>query len=198
MEQMNSLDLTFKEIGQIIELLKQGKVGVMPTDTIYGIVGSAQNPQAVEEVYSLRKRDPSKPMVILISDLEDLKKFGITLTEQQEGFLKNIWPNPVSVVLPCPDEKFTYLHRGKKSLAFRMPKDKTLLEILRKVGPLVAPSANLEKEKPAENIAEARKYFNEKVSFYVNGGQLKSKPSTMIQLYEDSTKIVLREGSYKF
>lgn len=194
---MQSLDLAFKDVNIIIKLLKSGKVGVVPTDTIYGIVGSALNPKTVEEIYILRKRGTDKPMIILISSLEDLKKFGILVTVAEINFLKKVWPNPVSVILPCPDEKFTYLHRGKKSLAFRIPKDKNLLKILKKAGPLVAPSANLEKEKSAETIAESRQYFGDRISFYIDEGRLKSKPSTIVRLYEDGTRIVLREGSFK-
>ncbi|MFH1535461.1 MAG: L-threonylcarbamoyladenylate synthase [Patescibacteria group bacterium] len=182
---------------QIIDLLKKGKVGVMPTDTIYGIVGSALNPDTVENIYLLRKRTPDKPMIILISSLSDLKKFDIDLTKAQTEILQKIWPNPVSVVLPCPYEKFAYLHRGKKSLAFRMPKDERLLEILKNTGPLVAPSANLGNKKPAKTLEEAKKYFGDKVSFCIDGGKLQAKPSTIVRLYKDGSKIVLRKGSFK-
>lgn len=182
---------------QIIDLLKKGKIGVMPTDTIYGIVGSALNPQTVGEIYKIRKRDSTKPLIVLISSLDDLKKFDIVLTPQQKDYLKKIWPNPVSVILLCPKDKFVYLHRGKKSLAFRLPKNEGLLQILKEVGPLVAPSANLEKEKPAETIEQAKKYFGEKMAFYLDGGRIQSKPSTIVQLYEDGKRIILRKGSYK-
>lgn len=177
--------------------LKEGKVGVIPTDTIYGIVGSALNPKTVKEIYSLRKRKPDKPFIILIFSLSDLKKFDINLTDAQVEVLKKIWPNPVSVVLPCPKAKFFYLHRGKNSLAFRMPNNKMLLDLLKEVGPLVAPSANYEKEPSSGTIDEAKKYFGDNAAFYINGGKLKSKPSTVMQLYEDGTYIVLREGSFK-
>lgn len=192
-----SLDSNFKNTEQVVKLLKAGKIGVMPTDTIYGIVGSALNPETVEEIYKLRKRESSKPFIILISSLDDLLKFNINVTKEQKTFLKKIWPNPVSVILPCLEDKFFYLHRGKKSLAFRIPDNGILLSILKQTGPLVAPSANIEKEKPAENIAEAKKYFGDKVAFYTSGEQLKSTASTIIQLYEDGTNIVLREGKFK-
>lgn len=169
----------------------------MPTDTIYGIVGSALNPQTVEEIYALRKRDTTKPLIVLISSLNDLKQFDIKLTKEQKSFLQKIWPNPVSVILSCPNEKFSYLHRGKKSLAFRVPRNGMLMQILKEVGPLVAPSANLEREKPAETIEEAKKYFGGKIDFSFDGGRLKSKPSTIVQLYEDGKRIVLRKGTYK-
>lgn len=193
---MGALNLNFDQIDQIIDLLKMGGVGIMPTDTIYGIVGSALLPKTVEEIYTLRKRAKDKPFIILISSIDHLKKFDITITPEQKNFLEKIWPNPVSVILTCPEGKFTFLHRGKKSLAFRIPKDKTLLALLEKVGPLVAPSANITKEKPAETIEEAKIYFGEKPDFYVDKGRLKSKPSAVMQLYEDGSKIILRKGSF--
>ena len=167
----------------IANILKNGGIGVMPTDTIYGIVGSAFNPQTVEKIYTLRKRSKNKPFIILISSLDDLKKFDIKLTGRQRNFLKKIWPNPVSVVLP----------RGKNSLAFRMPKKEKLLELLREVGPLVAPSANIEGQKPAQTLDEAKKYFGDQVDFYIDGGELIAKPSALIELASSGIK-VLRPG----
>ena len=185
------------ETTQVIRLLRNGKIGVIPTDTIYGIVGSALNPQTVEEIYRLRKRDKSKPMIILISSIQDLEKFEIKLTQQQKNFLEKNWPNPVSVVLPCTGGKWKYLHRGTESLAFRMPKDQDLLKILEKVGPLVAPSANFEREKSSKTINEAKEYFGNQVAFYIDGGNLESQPSTIVRLDNDGTLTILRQGPYK-
>lgn len=194
---MKALDLTFNDTEKIIEFLRNGKIGIMPTDTIYGMMGSALTPNTVEEIYLLRKRGTDKPLIVLVSSLDDLNYFDIQLTEEQKKFLQEDWPNPLSVVLSCPSERLKYLHRGKNSIAFRMPKNEILLKILKETGPLVAPSANMEGEKPAEDISQAKGDFNDQVAFYVDGGKLVSKPSTIIQLYEDGTKIVLREGSFK-
>lgn len=180
-----------------IILLKEGGIGVIPTDTIYGIVGSALNPQAVEKIYNLRKRSKDKPMIILISEIADIQIFGIDLTSQQNDFLQKIWPNSVSVVLPIISDKYKYLHRGKNSLAFRIPSNKDLLNMLKEVGPLVAPSANYEGDKPSESVNQAKKYFNEEVDFYLDGGEIKSQPSTIIQLDKDGTFEILRAGSFR-
>lgn len=188
---------SFENLSKIISLIKDGKIGIMPTDTIYGIVGSALIPDTVEQIYKLRKRATDKPMIILISGLNDLQYFTIKLTDKQKKFLEKIWPNPVSVILPCESKKFNYLHRGKNSLAFRIPKDQWLISLLKKTGPLVAPSANFEGEKPSETIKEAEKYFGEKVAFYLDEGEIKSKASTLVQLNEDGTFIVLRKGGYR-
>lgn len=181
----------------ITKLLSQGKIGVIPTDTIYGLVGSALNQKTVERIYKLRKRTTNKPMIILISSLDDLKKFNVLLTEKQKEFLNRYWPNPLSVVLSCPGEKWKYLHRGTNSLAFRIPKNDELREILKQTGSLVAPSANFEGGKPSETIDQAKKCFGDEVEFYVDGGQIKLEPSTLIQLNENGSFIVLRKGLFK-
>lgn len=184
------------EIKQVIRFLISGKIGVVPTDTIYGIIGSALKPEVVEKIYKIRKRSKDKPMIILISSIGDLDKFSIKLTSYQKEFLEKNWPNPLSVVLSCDDEKFKYLHRGTNSLAFRMPNNKTLLKILKRVGPLVAPSANIEGEKAAENIGEAKNYFQDNVDFYFDQGDINSEHSTLIEFKSDSINI-LRKGVFK-
>jgi len=175
------------------KLLSEGAIGVIPTDTIYGICASALNKKAVEKVYKLRKRNPKKPCIILISTITDLKKFDVKLKNWQRKIFKKIWPSKISVVLPSKSSKFFYLHRGTKTLAFRLPKNKLILEILKISGPLIAPSANFEGKNSAKTINEAKKYFKNKV-FYLNRGKLKSKPSTIIDLTSNKIKII-RKGA---
>ena len=177
-------------------MIKAGKVGIIPTDTLYGLVGSALNKETVERIHHLKKRSEAKPFIILISSLEDLKLFNIQVSKKIKGLLERVWPNPVSVILPCPEDKFTYLHRGTKSLALRIPKDQKLLEILQQTGPLVAPSANPEGKPPAQTIEEAKNYFGGSIDFYVNGGKLSNQPSTLIKV-KNNHIITLREGAFK-
>jgi len=178
----------------IVNILKGGGAGVLPTDTLYGLVGSATSKKTVSRIYRLKKRMPKKPCIILISNIKELSEFSIILNTSDKEILKKFWPGKVSVVLPCPEKKFFYLHRGTKTLAFRLPQDKKLLAILKKVGPLLAPSANPEGFPPAKNINQAKKYFGEKVDFYSDGGKLKSRPSTLVSLKNGKVE-VLREGA---
>ena len=164
------------------EILTKGGVGVLPTDTIYGIVGSALRPKTVERIYKLRKRNPKKPMIILVGLMGDLKRFGVNIDAKTKRILKRFWPGKVSIILPCLSKKFSYLHRGTKTLAFRLPAKKSLRALLRKTGPLVAPSANIEGKRPARTIAEAKRYFGNKVDFYVDAGQLADRPSKIIRI----------------
>lgn len=184
-----------KDLTPIVTALKTGQIGVLPTDTIYGLVASALSESAVEKLYRLRRRTPTKPFIILISSIDDLQKFGIELTTFQQNFLDTHWPNPLSVILPVPDSKWHYLHRGTKSLAFRLPDKPELVDLLSQTGPLVAPSANLEGQPPANTIEEAKKYFGDQITFYVDAGKLENKPSTLIT-FEKNKPIILRQGAY--
>jgi len=178
------------------KILSQGGVGIIPTDTIYGIVGSALRKRTVERIYKLRKRNPKKPVIVLIGSIDDLKLFDMRISPKDKNVLKKLWPGKVSVILPCPNKKFSYLHRGMKTIAFRLPKKKSLIALLKKTGPLVAPSANWEGKLPAKTITEAKKYFGDRADFYVNAGRKVSKPSTLVAI-TNGQLIVLREGAVK-
>lgn len=180
----------------LAELIKDGAIGVLPTDTLYGLVGSALSEEAVRKIHRIKDRSAGKPFIILIGSLEDLDVFGIKIGQKEKEFLEKIWPGKVSVVLPCPEEKFSYLHRGTKTLALRWPEKKNLTDLLEETGPLAAPSANPKGSMFAENIDEAKNYFGDQVDFYVDGGELNSLPSTLISLENGKVKI-LREGAVK-
>lgn len=179
-----------------LQQLKNGGVGVIPTDTIYGLVGQALNKPTVERIYQLKKRSPQKPFIILISSANDLEKFDISLDKETQKILEKIWPGEVSIILSCPDERFEYLHLGTNSLAFRLPNNKSLTELIKTTGPLVAPSANLEGYPNAKNISEAEKYLGNQVDFYLDGGERISEPSTLIRIVDGKIEI-LRQGKIR-
>lgn len=189
-------DLTAKNFQNIAEQINNGAVAVIPTDTIYGLVGSAGNQKTVEKIYRLRKRTSSKPMIILVSSIEDISELGVKINLKQKEILKKLWPNQISVVIATKSKGLQFLHRGKKSLAFRLPDNEFLLKLLKVTGPIVAPSANFEGEKPSENITEAKVFFKDSPEFYIDAGKIKSPPST-VALLEKLKLTVLREGAAK-
>lgn len=181
---------------RLISVLTQGGIAVIPTDTIYGIVARASDRKALALLYRLRRQTARKPFIILIDRVARLREFGIHTTLAQRLFLKKAWPGKVSVVLSCKAKKFSYLHLGTGTLAFRLPRLKKLRALLKKTGPLVAPSANVEGRKPAGTVKEAKKYFGNHVDTYVSTGRLQGKPSTIISLLGSSLR-VLREGAVR-
>jgi L-threonylcarbamoyladenylate synthase len=185
-----------KEIQKTVAILKNGGIGVMPTDTLYGIVGQALSHEAVDRIYKVRKRSPDKPLIILISSPEDLERFGIPISKGPGRVAQRFWPGRVSVIVPCDNSEFEYLHRGTKTLAFRLPEKKELTDLLKETGPLVAPSANLEGEMPSLTIEEAKRYFGNEVDFYVDEGLVQSEPSTIIQITGHKI-LIIRDGAEK-
>jgi L-threonylcarbamoyladenylate synthase len=84
------------------------------------------------------------------------------------------------------------LHRGKKSLAFRLPDNEDLIKLLKISGPILAPSANTEGDGPAETIEEAIEYFQDEIDFYLDNGKMKSRPSKIISLENNRVEIIRR------
>jgi len=174
------------------DLMREGAVGVIPTDTVYGLVTRASDKSAVERLYEVKKRE-AKPGTIIAASIDDVEKLGI-----KRRYLKAVeqfWPGAVSVVIPAADPDLKYLHRGKMSLAVRIPNDPDLQKLLKQTGPLLTTSANDPGEAPATSIKEAKDYFGGRVDFYTDGGDLSErKPSTIIRIVDDAIE-VLREGA---
>jgi len=176
---------------QAVTLLLAGKVGILPTDTVYGLVCQAADKQAVARFYELKKRD-RKPGTIVAASVEQLVELGIK--KRYLSAAEQWWPNPLSVVIPT-GEALGYLHLGLDSLAIRIPKDNIFRALLEKTGPLLTTSANYPDQPNAETISQAYDYFTDRVDFYVDGGDLIDRPpSTVIRVVDDAIE-VLRQGA---
>lgn len=178
---------------KLIDLLKSGGVGIVPADTLYGIMCSAHDQKAVERLYQIKPRE-LKPGTLIAANVEQLVDLGIP-----RRYLKPVehyWPNPISVVVPTTPA-MRYLDHGLMSLPVRIPKDEKLRAFLEKTGPLQTTSANLPDEPPATDYSEALAYFGEMVDFYVDAGKMSGDPpSTIIRIVDDAVE-VLREGAIK-
>lgn len=176
-----------------IDVLRNGGVIVTKTDTIYGLIADAMNKESVEKLYRIKERDWDKPFIILIPDKRYLEYFDVEYSEKGERLLQS---RGITVIFKLKNpERFEYLHRGKKKLAFRIPDDKELLDFLREFkNPVVAPSANPSNFEPAKNIQEAIEYFGDKVDMYIDRGEVLSNiPSTIVEIDNGKVKIV-RQG----
>ena len=172
-----------------VEIIKSGGVGVIPTGSVYGLMSSAMVEVGIEKVYKLKRRNPTKPSIVLVSSPEDLSTFGVDT--YQISLAKGYWPGMTSVILDVPNSVVPkWLHRGTNSLAFRVPPDEELRKVLALTGPMIAPSANPEGDPPSTTIDEAKAYFGDKVDFYVDGGVCDHKPSKVIKLGFDQIETI--------
>jgi L-threonylcarbamoyladenylate synthase len=184
--------LTSLADAKVIALLQHGAVGVLPTDTIYGIVARAADRAAVERLYHIKHRE-GKPGTLVAANIAQLHELGIA--QKYLDQVASLWPNPVSIVLPAA-APLAYLHQGKDSLAVRVPSDPQIRRVLEQTGPLLTSSANQPSDPAANTIAEAETYFADQVDFYVDGGDISGRsPSTVARLSADGTLELLREGA---
>lgn len=174
-------------------LLQQGEIAIIPTDTVYGVVARAADPQAVARLYRLKRRE-GKPGTLVAASISQLVDLGINRRHLTTA--KELWPGAVSIIIPC-DHTLAYLHQGTHSLAVRIPDDSKLVELLQQIGPLLTSSANQPGEPPATTIAEAKSHFGEQVEWYEDGGFVNREPSTVIKIVNNTIQ-VLRLGAVKF
>lgn len=177
---------------KLIALLKEGAVGVLPTDTVYGLVCRAVDEEAVVRLYALKNRE-HKPGTVIAAETQQLTDLG--LYARYLKAVEQFWPGPVSVIIPTT--AVNYLRQGVEGLAVRIPRDTTIHDLLTEVGPLLTTSANQPGEPVANTVEEARAYFGDAVDFYVDGGDLSGyPPSTVVRVVDDAIE-VLREGAVK-
>ena len=173
---------TDKHNQKIIDLLVSGGIGILRTDTLYGIVARADNEQAVERVYELKDRDTSKSPIVLIGSQDQLFDQP---NESTARLTREMWPGRVSIIIPSREAP-AWLTRGNASVAYRLPDDKSLRQLLSLTGPLIAPSANPEGLAPAMTIEQAIGYFGDDVDFYIDEGEVYSNvPSQLLRVKDD-------------
>ncbi len=176
---------------EAVKILLSGGVGVLPTDTVYGLVARASDEKAVARLYALKHRE-HKPGTVIAASIEQLIQLGVR--RRYLTAVSHLWPNPLSIIIPT-DEKLEYLHQGLDSLAIRIPKDPALQYILEQTGPLVTSSANQPGEPASTDIVQAQKYFGGTADFYVDGGDLTDRePSTIIRVVDDAI-VIIRAGA---
>jgi len=186
------VEATSEKIYLGVHFLKRGEVVILPTDTLYGLCTDAINYKAVEKVYQLKNRNPQKPLIVLISQLNWLKKFFFINQLPEKVKKLFLFEEPISILLPV--KGFEWISRGSGKIAFRLVKGGFIKNFLDWYGrPIVAPSANWEGFPPARDAFQAFLYFGNFVKVYYNTGPLKGQPSTLVEPFEERIKI-LREG----
>lgn len=180
--------------GGVVKTLQEGGVGLLPSDTIYGLSCSALNETAVQRIYRLKGRRYDKPLIILLADIEQANSVGLNTRELRP--MNKIWPAQLTLILPAGRETPEFLHRGKRTLAIRVPADDKLTELLKLTGPLVSTSANPEGKSPSLDIKQARDYFGNKLDFYVDVGPLKAEASTIVRFKKGQVEVI-RQGAFK-
>lgn len=166
----------------LVQLLKSGGIAVLRTDTLYGIVARAEDEDAVKRIYTIKGRSRDKPLIVLIASPEDAYDAHVSILQH------TTFTRPTTVVVDSPSAP-DWLRHHDGSLAYRIPANEELRLLLRRTGPLVAPSANPTNSPPARSIEEAQSYFTTQVDAYVDGGVVPedAAPSRIIRIESDGS-----------
>lgn len=168
-----------------ITQIKNGGVGVIATDTIYGLCASIRFPEAIKRIYHIKERDFTKKLPVLVADYNQLVLCGVTINAAQRRALETVWPGPVSAELPCLSTEHEYLHKGTHLLLVRMPAAQELNEVLKDIGPIVATSANKAGQPTPSDLEEIKQQLPD-LDFYIEG-PVGDTPSRLVRVHEDGT-----------
>ena len=192
---INLNKITKDDVSLIVEYLKQGKVIAYPTDTVYGLGCDCRNVEAIKRIKKIKGEKGIKPLLVLISDFQMLKKYCFVNTLQME-YLKKYWPGPVTVVLNLKKNLPRELTAGTSSLAVRLPKSEFLFKIITGVGqPIVSTSLNISGQKSLNNLNNLDNYFKKvRPDLVVDAGRAKRvKPSKLVDLRNMTQIKILRK-----
>ena len=176
----------------VSQKIKQGEIIVIPTDTIYGILANCFSIPALDKIYKIKKRDKNKPLLVLVSDFKMMEKVVPSKEIQsKKNILNKIMKKPVTVILPAKKNLPKAIVKDGK-IAVRIPQNDILKKLIKySDAPLVAPSANLEGEKPKRFCWQIIKEFKNKVSYiFWRFFIWDIRPSTIIDLTGDEIKYV--------
>jgi len=173
-------------IEDVVRLLKNDQVLILPTDTIYGLGANAYSLKAVESVFFFKKRPYSKQLIVLYPSLKMLLN-DVEESENLRILADKFWPGPLTIVVK--KKKNSKLIHCQETVAVRIPNHPILSPILSAVDfPLVMPSANIADIATEKKFKDIQKIFN--LQGIEDDLNVKQVPSTIIDITHDEIKLV--------
>ena len=177
--------------------LQQGEIVSFPTETVYGLGAIATSQEAVLKVFEAKGRPSDNPLIVHISDIQQMTSTVEEVPEIALTLAKAFWPGPLTMILKAkPGIYAPALSAGLTTVSFRMPNHPLTLELISKVGiPLVGPSANLSTKPSPTKVEHVFEDMNGRIRGIVDGGSSTvGVESTVIDLTNDEGPVILRPG----
>jgi L-threonylcarbamoyladenylate synthase len=177
-----------------IEVLREGGIVAMPTDTVYGLIAVASDSAAVDRVYQAKVRDPDQPLPLFVGSLEQAD-LVVEMNATARLLASLFWPGALTIVLPKRSMFRTRAAAGGETIGVRAPADPVLREIALQLGPLTGTSANVAGREETHDAAGALAQLGDLVDFIVDAAPVGTgKPSTIVDVTDPAHIKVLREG----
>lgn len=186
---------TGQDITLARQLLEQGKLVAIPTETVYGLAANGLNPDAVLKIYQAKKRPSFNPLILHVARMEEAKKLVRQFPDRAERLAKKFWPGPLTLVLPKSNIVPDIVTAGNDTVAIRVPDHPLTLELLKQLDfPLAAPSANPSGYVSPTTAQHVEQQLGDEVSYILDGGACTvGVESTIVKIAPDEA-IVLRTG----
>ncbi len=180
-------------INTTVKSIKEGKIVVFPTDTVYGIGCDPYNKEAVEKVYRIKNRKQGKLFPVLGFSKNELEKIA-NFNEKANKIAEKFWPGRLTLILPLKDEKLKTSMNLENKVAVRVPNNSCALAILEQCNLIIGTSANVSGMESFVDPDECEKNISD-YDVFVDSGKISSKgESTVIEISEDEV-VVHRKGS---
>lgn len=150
--------------------VRDGKLVVLPTDTLYGIGADAFSPEAVRSLLAAKGRGSDMPPPVLVGDTRTIDGLATDVPDYARALVEEFWPGALTVVLRAQPSLMWDLGDTGGTVALRMPDDPIALELLRDVGPMAVSSANRTGHPASRTVLDAAAQLGAAVEFYLDGG----------------------------
>lgn len=182
------------KIRKIIRLLKSGELIVVPTETVYGIIGNGFDQNVYRHLNKIKRRPEKKAYTLFVKDLNIVRKYAC-FNDKYEELLEEMVPGPLTFIMEgrgLPE----YIYAKDNSIAFRIPDHYIIRTIMQKIDfPLLSTSANISTENTPGNLNDIKRLFKSDIAYYMKGTIKNNEPSTVIDIRD---KLVIeRRGLYK-
>ena len=179
---------------KIEKTLAAGGAVVLPTETVYGLFAQALNEEAVERVYELKRRPRDKALNLNVASLEEIYAFSKNQPSYLEQLYQAFLPGSLTIILQANDRVPAWINSSLKTVGFRIPNHPVTLDLIRKYGPLIGPSANLSGKASGTSFQQIMMDFQEEVSGVEDDAALTGQDSTILDLSGEKA-LILRQGA---
>lgn len=183
-------------IAEAVEMIRDGKVVAIPTDTFYGLAADPLNHDAVQRIVQIKQRDEGKGILLLVSSFEMIRRYAESIPEGFERW--GVWPGAVTFLFRARAELPSVLTGSTGRIGLRMPQASTVASLCETLGhAITGTSANRTGEEPARDVAGLDAIAGG-IEAAIDGGRLQSPlPSTIIDLSRSAPALV-RAGAVDF
>lgn len=178
------------------EVLREGGVVAIPTETVYGLAGNIFDEKAIRAIYRIKKRPSSNPLIVHVAGLEQARELVTRMPPAAEKLARAFWPGPLTLILPKKKKVPGWVTAGQDTVGLRVPDHPLTLRLLRTLDfPLAAPSANPFTYISPVTADQVARMLGKQTGYILDGGRCRAGIESTIVSFEKGKARILRPGA---